>query len=85
MIFQTKASLEKVKESLQAENADLANDLKQMQQAKQESERKRKQLESHLQEQSMKLVDVERTKNELGEKLTKMQVIFFFFLIYFIF
>nr|AAK85118.1 non-muscle myosin II heavy chain [Doryteuthis pealeii] len=73
VIKKSKASIEKVKESLQAENADLANDLKQMQQAKQESERKRKQLESHLQEQSMKLVDVERNKSELGEKLTKMQ------------
>ncbi|CAE1280277.1 MYH [Acanthosepion pharaonis] len=73
VIKKAKSSLEKVKESLQAENADLANDLKQMQQAKQESERKRKQLESHLQEQSMKLVDTDRTKNELGEKLAKMQ------------
>lgn len=63
-----------MKESLQAENADLANDLKQMQQAKQESERKRKQNESQLQEQGMKLVDVNRSKSDLTEKLAKMQV-----------
>ncbi|GAB1604732.1 myosin heavy chain, non-muscle-like isoform X4 [Argonauta hians] len=69
----SKGSLDKIKESLQAENADLANDLKQMQQAKQESERKRKQIESHLQEQSMKLVDLERSKGDLGDKLAKIQ------------
>ncbi|XP_052834540.1 myosin heavy chain, non-muscle isoform X3 [Octopus bimaculoides] len=72
-VKKTKASLDKMKESLQAENADLANDLKQMQQAKQESERKRKQIESQLQEQSMKLVDVERSKTDLTDKLSKMQ------------
>lgn len=47
--------MEKTKQTLEAENQDLCNDLKSVQMAKTESERKRKQVEQQLQEATIKL------------------------------
>lgn len=71
--FQTRAQLEKTKGTLEAENQDLANDLKQVQMAKQESERKRKQAETAVSELNIKLAELERIKSDQSEKVTKNQ------------
>ena len=70
-LIQARAALEKTKQTLEVENTDLANDLKQVQQAKQESERKRKQAESSLSETMLKMAEAERAKSDQGEKLSK--------------
>lgn len=70
-------SVEKAKSALEAENVDLANELKSVSTAKQESERKRKQLEVQVQEHSMKIGDLDRQKSESSEKATRLQVIAF--------
>lgn len=64
--------MEKNKTTLEAENQDLANDLKQVQMAKQESERKRKQAEQQLQEASIKLQELDQGRGETVEKVTKL-------------
>lgn len=46
--LQTKAALEKAKQGLEAENADLAVELKTVSSTRQECERRRKQAESSL-------------------------------------
>lgn len=79
LIPQTKANLEKAKTTLEAETTDLANDLKSVQMAKQESERKRKQVESQFAELSAKFTELERTCSDSGERAKKLQVTFFFF------
>ena len=43
-----RASLEKAKNNLEAENVDMAQEIKALSSAKQESERKRKQFESQV-------------------------------------
>lgn len=65
--------MEKTKGTLEAENQDLANDLKQVQMAKQESERKRKQAETAVSELNIKLAELERIKSDQSEKVTKNQ------------
>lgn len=46
--YQSKAALEKAKQSLEAENADLAVELKTVSSTRQECERRRKQAENAL-------------------------------------
>lgn len=46
--FQSKAALEKAKQSLEADNADLAIELKTVSSTRQECERRRKQAENAL-------------------------------------
>lgn len=72
--LQSKAGVDKVKSTLEAENQDLASDLKQVQMAKQESERKRKQAEAQLQEATIKLQETDRNKGDISEKYTKTVV-----------
>lgn len=69
----SKSALEKIKATLEAENADMANDLKAAMATKQENERKRKQLEQVVQELNTKYADSERLKMELLERLNKAQ------------
>lgn len=71
-VKKNKASLEKAKTTLEAENTDLANDLKSVQMAKQESERKRKQAESSNAEMSLKLAELERVSSDYGDKCKKL-------------
>ena len=59
---------------MEAENTDLANDLKSVQMAKQESERKRKQAEASNAEMSLKLAELERVSGDAGDKAKKLAV-----------
>lgn len=72
--MQNKAGLEKQKQTLEAENVDMANEIKQLTSGKQESERKRKQAEQQNQELSIRLADIEASKEEVDKKITKLQV-----------
>lgn len=69
--------LEKVKQSQETSNAELASELKQVTAARTEAERRRKQVEAQLQETSIKLAEVEKTRGDVGEKASKLQVEFF--------
>lgn len=48
LIFQSRAALEKAKQTLEAENVDMANEIKQISVARQESERRRKQIDQQV-------------------------------------
>lgn len=69
-----KAALEKTKATLEAENADMANELKALNAGKADNERRRKQLEQVVQELNAKYADSERLRLELMERLNKAQV-----------
>ena len=73
-ILQGKAALEKQKQNLEAENVDMANEIKQLSSVRQESERKRKQADQQNQELTMRLAEVEMGRGEVGEKAVKLQV-----------
>ncbi len=70
----TNVNLVKVKQTLEAENVDLANEVKNLNQLKAESDRKRKQLESTVQDLAHKYQDSDRSRVEMSEKLAKYQV-----------
>ncbi|XP_050346494.1 myosin heavy chain, non-muscle isoform X1 [Nymphalis io] len=72
-IKKAKAVLEKAKQSLEAENADLATELKSASAARAEGERRRKQTEAQLQDVAAKLQDVERARSELADKCIRLQ------------
>ena len=74
LAIQTRATLEKQKQTLEGENADMANEIKMITAAKQESERKRKQLEQQVQELTMRLQEVEKVRIELVERNQKLHV-----------
>lgn len=65
--------MEKTKATLEAENQEMASDLKSVQMAKQESERKRKQAEQQLAELSVRLAEVERGRGETTDRVSKLQ------------
>ena len=52
----------------------MANEIKQLTSSKQESERKRKQAEQQNQELSVRLAEIEASKEEAEKKITKLQV-----------
>ncbi len=52
----------------------MANEIKQLGAAKQESERKRKQAESQLQEYTLRLAEVDRSFGDQQNKIQKLQV-----------
>ncbi|XP_050425720.1 myosin heavy chain, non-muscle-like isoform X2 [Adelges cooleyi] len=68
----SKSQLEKSKQALEAENADLAAELKTSASSKSELERKRKIAETQLSETLSKLAESERLKNELLDRLSKI-------------
>ncbi|KAI1301395.1 Myosin heavy chain, non-muscle [Halotydeus destructor] len=68
-----KTGLEKAKVNLEAENADMANEIRTLGQGRQENDRRRKQLEGQLQETLVKLNDAERIKTDLADKTGKLQ------------
>ena len=76
VLLQAKASLEKTRQSLEAENVDMANDLKQLSVGRQEAERRRKQAEQQLQDYTIRLAETERSRGDLGDKSNKLQVSF---------
>ncbi|XP_065073344.1 myosin heavy chain, non-muscle isoform X1 [Ochlerotatus camptorhynchus] len=72
-IKKIKGGLEKAKQTLEAENADLATELRNVNQSRQENDRRRKQAETLIAELQVKLAEVERTRVELQDKVTKLQ------------
>lgn len=68
-----KAALEKTKSTFEAENADMANELKALHAQRQESERRRKQLEQAIQDLNTKFADSDRSRAELLERYNKVQ------------
>ncbi|XP_055324456.1 myosin heavy chain, non-muscle isoform X1 [Sitodiplosis mosellana] len=72
-VKKTRAGLEKAKQTLEAENADLATELRNVNSSKQENDRRRKQAESQIAELQIKLADVERVRSELQERDAKLQ------------
>ena len=72
--FQNKATLEKQKQQVESDAVDLANELKHITSAKQESERKRKQAEQATSELHVRLAEIERGRSELADKTNKLQV-----------
>lgn len=71
---QAKASLDKSKQTLEKENAELAGELRVLGQAKQELEHRKKRLEGQVQELQAKCGDGERARAELNDKAHKLQV-----------
>ena len=50
------------------------NELKQVSTGRQDADRKRKQAEQQLQEVSLRLTELEKTRGDLGDKAAKYQV-----------
>lgn len=71
------AGLEKAKQALEAENADLATELKSASAARAEGERRRKQAEAQLAELVAKLAEVERARSVLPSPCRQWDQIFF--------
>lgn len=67
-------SVEKAKQALESEYNELQIELKTLTQGKGDSEHRRKKAESQVQELQVKYGESERQRQELAEKLTKMQV-----------
>ncbi|KAG0411031.1 hypothetical protein HPB47_011840, partial [Ixodes persulcatus] len=72
-VKKAKATLEKQKGNLEAENVDMANEIKALSSARQESDRRRKALEFQLQELSVKLAELERSRSDAVERCTRLQ------------
>ncbi|CAO1373534.1 unnamed protein product [Diamesa serratosioi] len=68
-----KMGLEKSKGTLEAENADLATELRNVNQSRQENDRRRKQAEQQFAESQVKLAELERLRSEMSEKIVKLQ------------
>lgn len=66
--------MEKAKQALESEYNELQIELKTLTQGKGDSEHRRKKAESQVQELQVKYGESERQRQELAEKLTKMQV-----------
>ena len=66
--------LEKSKQQLETQNAEMDAELKQVSSARQETDRKRKQAEQQLQEVSVRLAELDKTRGDLGDKAAKYQV-----------
>ncbi|XP_063283107.1 myosin-9 [Pelobates fuscus] len=69
-----KGNLEKVKQSLEGERNELANEVKALLVGKTDSEHKRKKVEVQLQELQVKVTEGDRVRAELGERANRLQV-----------
>lgn len=69
-----KANLEKAKQALESERAELSNEVKVLLQGKGDAEHKRKKVDAQLQELQVKFTEGERVKTELAERVNKLQV-----------
>jgi len=72
--LQSKVSVEKAKQALESEWNELQIELKNLTQSKGDSEHRRKKAESQVQELQVKHGESERQRQELADKLTKIQV-----------
>ena len=68
----SKSGLEKAKNTLEGEMADMSAELKAAMASKQENERRRKQLESQNAELSMKMSEAEKSHGENQDKYSKI-------------
>jgi len=68
--------LEKAKQALETEKANLASELDQAATARQDLERRRKQSEQQVQELTSRLTETERAKSDASNKAAKLQVCF---------
>lgn len=69
-----RAGLEKAKQALEKDSADLSADLRSLAGAKQDVEHKKKKLEAQLNELHSRFNDSERQKAELSERVSKTTV-----------
>lgn len=69
-----RAGLEKAKQALEKETADLGADLRSLASAKQDVEHKKKKVEAQLNDLHGRFNESERQRTELGEKVSKMTV-----------
>lgn len=74
LLLQNKASVEKAKQALESEWNELQIELKTLVQGKSDSEHRRKKAESQVQELQVKHGESERQRQEMADKITKMQV-----------
>ncbi|XP_065570729.1 myosin heavy chain, non-muscle-like isoform X3 [Artemia franciscana] len=68
-----KEALEKAKATLEAENADMANEIKSIATSKAETDRKRKHLESQVSELTSRLQESEGARSEVQDRLVRIQ------------
>lgn len=68
-----KSSLDKVKNQLEAENADMANELKSVTANRQESEKKRKHCEAVISDLQQKIAEADRTRSDVMERMTRLE------------
>ncbi|XP_032077799.1 myosin-9 [Thamnophis elegans] len=69
-----KVNLEKAKQCLESDCAELSNEVKVLLQSKGDSEHKRKRVDTQLQELQVKFTEGERIRTELTERVNKLQV-----------
>ncbi|KAI3387350.1 hypothetical protein SNEBB_003872 [Seison nebaliae] len=69
----TKTQVEKQRQNLESDVMDLSNDMKFIQQQKNDADQKRKKTEQYLQEITAKMMESENKRNELDLKHTKLQ------------
>lgn len=72
--IQVRAGLEKAKQALEKETADLSADLRSLASSKQDVEHKKKKVEGQLNDLNARFNESERQRTELGEKVSKMTV-----------
>lgn len=72
--WQNKASVDKAKQALESEYNELQIELKTLTQGKGESEQRRKKAEGLFQELQVKHGESERQRQEMVDKMNKMQV-----------
>uniref|UniRef100_H2L596 Myosin motor domain-containing protein n=1 Tax=Oryzias latipes TaxID=8090 RepID=H2L596_ORYLA len=69
-----RAALEKAKQALEKEAADLSADLRALSSTKQDVEQKKKKVEAQLNDLQLRFSESERQRNELSERVSKMTV-----------
>lgn len=74
MCTQNKMSVEKSKQALESEWNEVQIELKTLTQGKSDSEHRRKKAESQLQELQVKHGESEQQRQEMADKMAKMQV-----------
>lgn len=74
LVIQVRAGLEKAKQTLEKETADLSADLRSLASAKQDVEHKKKKVEGQLNDLHSRFNESERQRTELGERVSKMTV-----------
>lgn len=69
--------MEKSKQTLELNAAELATEMQQLNSSRQEADRKKKLAEGTLQELTIKTAEQDRITSELNEKIIKLQASFF--------